>query len=123
MASLVLLVLLSPALYSYTATMVQPSSLPVGVRSVEWLRNHHGNWLVDEVERVYYGWKAPKKGGPQLTALPAVGGAASPTAHARAAAWPPRIKPVFAHPLPGEGVWKRRRTDRRPAGSAPDDLP
>ncbi|HXH97487.1 MAG TPA: phosphodiester glycosidase family protein, partial [Gaiellaceae bacterium] len=23
-----------------------------------------------------------------------------------AAAWPPRIRPVFAHPLPGEGVWK-----------------
>ncbi len=21
-------------------------------------------------------------------------------------AWPPRIKPVFAHPLPGEGIWK-----------------
>ena len=21
--------------------------------------------------------------------------------------WPPRIKPVFAHPLPGEGFWKR----------------
>jgi hypothetical protein len=21
--------------------------------------------------------------------------------------WPPRVKPVFAHPLPGEGVWKR----------------
>ena len=45
------LVLLSPAVYSYTATMVQPSSLPLGVRSVEWLRGHHGNWLVDEVEQ------------------------------------------------------------------------
>ena len=45
------LVLLSPAVYSYTATMLQPSSLPLGVRSVEWLRTHHGNWLVDEVEQ------------------------------------------------------------------------
>jgi Phosphodiester glycosidase len=103
-----LLVLLSPALYSYTATMVQPSSLPLGVRSVEWLRNHHGNWLVDEVEHVYYGWKTPKKGGPQLNALPAVGlrGRPTKTLH-RLAAWPPRIKPVFADPLPGEGAWKR----------------
>jgi hypothetical protein len=98
-----LLLLLTPAGYSYTATMLQPSSLPLGVRSVEWLRNHHGNWLVDEVEHVYYAWKAPKKGGPQLKTLPVVG----LSRHARVAAWPPPIKPVFAHPLPGEGVWKQ----------------
>jgi hypothetical protein len=98
-------VLLSPVFYSYASTMLQPSSLPLGVRSVEWLRNHHGNWLVDEVERVYYSWSAPKKGGPQLKSLPVVGlgGRARP----HRAAWPPRIKPVFVHPLPGEGVWKR----------------
>ena len=113
-----LLVLLSPALYSYTSTMLMPSSLPLGVRSVEWLRSHHGNWLVDEVEHVYYNWKAPKKGGPQLKALPAVGIApavtitrttarAVPRARAHVDVWPPRIKPVFAHALPGEGVWAR----------------
>ena len=109
------LALLSPAVYSYTATMLQPSSLPLGVRSVEWLRAHHGNWLVDEVEHLYYGLKAPKKGGPQLKSLPAVGLAPAPTAaggragwgRVRVAAWPPRIKPVFALPLPGEGIWKR----------------
>jgi len=104
-ALLAVVVLLSPALYSYTTTMLQPSSLPLGVRSVEWLRNNHGNWLVDETERIYYGWKAPKKGGPQLQALPAVG--LGVTARRRKAAWPPRIKPIFAHPLRGEGVWKR----------------
>jgi Phosphodiester glycosidase len=109
-----LAVLLSPAAYSYTATMLQPSSLPLGVRSVEWLRAHHGNWLVDEVESVYYGWKAPKKGGPQLSTLPTVGvgaaasaSAARARARARAAYLPPRIKPVFAVPLPGEGIWQR----------------
>jgi hypothetical protein len=95
--------------------MFRPSSLSFGVRSVEWVRAHHGNWLVDEIERIYYSWKAPKKGGPQLKSLPSVGEAA-PTAsrsigrpgqpHA-GAAWPPPIKPVFAHPLPGEGLWKR----------------
>ena len=26
--------------------------------------------------------------------------------HVRVEAWPPRIKPVFARPLPGEGVWE-----------------
>ncbi len=121
---LVVLVVLSPALYSYTATMLMPSSLPLGVRSVEWLRSHHGNWLVDEVESVYYRWKTPAKGGPQLESLPKVP-IAQPASHAAAqsgrrartpghaaahphvAAWPPRVKPVFPHPLPGEGVWVR----------------
>ena len=96
------LVLVSPAVYSYATTMAQPSSLPLGVRSVEWLRTHHGNWLVDQVEHVYYGWQTPKKGGPQLRSLPAVGLA---PAAADATPWPPRIKPVFAQPLPREGVW------------------
>ncbi len=110
---LAVLVLLSPAVYSYTTTMVQPSSLPLGVRSVEWLRSHHGNWLVDEVEHVYYSLKAPKKGGPQLKSLPAVGVAPAASTHtkrharARTASRPPRVRPVFTIPLPGEGIWKR----------------
>jgi hypothetical protein len=29
------------------------------------------------------------------------------SAHAVAATWPTRIKPVFPHPLPSEGVWRR----------------
>jgi len=102
-----MLALISPAVYSYTTTMVQPSSLPLGVRSVEWLRNHHANWLVDEVEHVYYTWNAPKKGGPQLRRLPLVGTRAPVRVGGRhARAWPTSVKPVFAHPLPGEGVWK-----------------
>ena len=112
---LTVLVLLAPALYSYTTTMLQPSSLPLGVRSVEWLRAHHGNWLVDEAEHIYYSWKAPKKGGPQLKTLPAVGvgPATSATGRRHSAGngqrdvWPPPITPVFRHPLPGEGVWAR----------------
>jgi hypothetical protein len=85
------------------------------VRSVEWVRQDvpFGNSLVDEAEHVYYTLNAPKKGGPPLRSLPPVGlsrpradrvRAAKTPAHA--AVWPPPIKPVFAHPLPGEGVWK-----------------
>jgi phosphodiester glycosidase len=121
-------VLLSPAIFSYTTTMIRPSSLPLRVRSVEWLRQHHGNWLVDEVEHVYYGWwKAPKPGGPQLTSLPTVGLAApsatvsassSPQSKGRATAepWPHPVRPLFATPLPGEGIW-------RPTGPAVDGGP
>ena len=99
------LVLLSPAFYSYSSTMVQPSSLPLGVRSVEWLRNNHMNWLVDETERIYYGLKAPTKGGPQLKALPALG-LAPVRASRPKAPWPQPIRSVFPHPLEGEGAWR-----------------
>jgi hypothetical protein len=112
--ALAVLILLSPAIYSYTTTMLRPSSLPLWPRSVEWLRQHHGNWLVDEVEHYYYSWTAPSKGGPQLKRLPAVGLAAAlkqkpltPRRTHRSARWPTAIKPVFSQPLPGEGVWHR----------------
>jgi hypothetical protein len=101
------LLLFAPALYSYTTTMLQPSSLPLSVRSVEWLRTHRMNWLVDEVEHIYYTWQTPAKGGPQLKTLPLVGvrKPARPRKPA-ARAGPQRITTVFAHPLPGEGVWR-----------------
>jgi hypothetical protein len=92
--------------------MLQPSSLPLWPRSVEWLRAHHGNWLVDEVEHYYYSWKAPSPGGPQLTSLPQVGVRGGGTSGARSAhrpagPLPPRIQLPFAgRLLAGEGVWK-----------------
>jgi hypothetical protein len=99
------LVLLSPAIYSWTRMATSPSSLPLGVRTVEWLRTHHFNWLVDDAEHVYYTWKTPAKGGPQLKTLPSVGSHAKPKVD-RSAPWPSPVQPVFAHPLPGEGVWR-----------------
>ncbi len=105
-----ILLALSPAIYSYTTTMMRPSSLPLWPRSVEWLRQHHGNWLVDEVEHYYFSFKAPSKGGPQLKQLPAVGLAAVANAKRvkrSLAEVPPKIRPVFAHPLPGEAVWEQ----------------
>jgi phosphodiester glycosidase len=103
---------LTPAIYSYVTTMMKPSSLPVWPRTVEWIRQHNGNWLVDEVERYYYTWKAPKKGGPPLKALPKVGVAAprlrpKAAAHHRPASpWPQRVRTVFVRALTGEGVWR-----------------
>jgi hypothetical protein len=103
----VILLLLLPAIYSYAHWMLRPSSMPFGARSVEWVRADvpYGNQVVDEVEHVYYTWNAPQKGGPQLKRLPTTG---RPTKAKKkeAAPWPPAIKPVFAHPLPGEGTWK-----------------
>jgi hypothetical protein len=102
--------LLLPVIYSYTTTMLKPSSLPLGVRTVEWIRHHGGNWTVDEIEHVWYSLHAPKKGGPPLTSLPTVGLSPevnpSPSPN-QPTPWPLPIKPVFPHALPGEGIWKR----------------
>jgi len=109
------LALLAWAIVSYTTWMLQPTSLVWSVQSVEWVRHQvpFGNWMADEGEHIYYTMNAPKKGGPQLKSLPTVGLSQTPASRARnpkvpahAAAWPPRITPVFAHALPGEGVWK-----------------
>ena len=115
-AAVLVLVPLLWLVASYTSWMLQPTSMSFGGRSAEWIRSlPGGNWVVDETEHYYYSLKAPKPGGPQLKSLPVVGRSepsTSPTrvnavakAPTRAAAWPPPITPVFAHPLPGEGIW------------------
>ena len=113
-------VVLSWAIVSYTAWMVQPTSMGSEARSAEWVRNEvpFGNWLVDNGEAIDYSLNAPKTGGPPLKTLPTVGLNPPRTSPPRsqAAAWPPAVKPVFPHPLPGEGVWK-------PAGPPVDGGP
>jgi hypothetical protein len=113
-----LLILLVPVLYSYTTTMLRPSSLPLGIRSVEWLRTNHGAWLVDESERLYYTWNAPAKGGPALQTLPIVGSAPVKTVRLRAHVYrPSAVVPLLRPVLPGEGIW--RSTGRIVDGGPP----
>ena len=104
------LIVLSWAIVSYTAWMLQPTSMQWKARSAEWVRNEvpFGNSMVDQGEHIYYSVNAPKTGGPQLKGLPTVGQSPARTSppKSQAAAWPPPVKPVFPHPLPGEGVWK-----------------
>lgn len=88
---------LSVLLCSYVTAMLRPSSLPLGVRSVEWLRANGAAWLVNDAESLYYSWSAPRKGGPALRALPTVGVPGALKA---------RIRPILAAALPGEGVWR-----------------
>jgi hypothetical protein len=115
-ATVVMLVPVVWLTVSYTRWMAAPTSESFSARSAEWVRSlPAGNWVVDKAEHYYYGLKAPKKGGPQLKSLPAVGLSSSPgnthrgatgKAPTSGATWPPPIIPVFAHPLPGEGIWK-----------------
>ena len=69
------LVVLSWAIVSYSAWMLQPTSMQWNERSAEWVRNEvpFGNWLVDQGESIDYSLNAPKTGGPQLKSLPTVG--------------------------------------------------
>ena len=95
-----------------------PSSLPVWPRSVEWVRQHHFSWLVDDVERYNALWfHTPQKGGPGLknctstsvdttNCFPSVGiTTGQHPKHTKTGYVPPNIKPVFQYRLPGEGVW------------------
>jgi hypothetical protein len=109
------LVALIPAAFSYLQTMSEPSNSSLGIRSVEWLRDHGAAGLVAKVESVYYSLTAPSKGGATLKALPGIGYAER--AHARrlaaerlAAAYRPhRVAPLIHPALPGEGVWRPTR--------------
>ncbi len=114
---------LVPAAFSYVQTMTEPSNSSLGIRSVEWLREHGAAGLVARVESTYYSLTAPEKGGPTLRALPTVGyGArAHPTLAARrgapsgtAAEYRPARVPALLHPaLAGEGVWRATRRGLR----------
>ncbi len=118
LVAIVVGVVLVPIGFSYVQAMMRPSSLPVGIRSVEWLRASGFAWLVNDVERLYYTRTAPKKGGPPLATLPSVGGISSaapkaPRAQRRAqhdtpaagTFLPAPIRAVIRPRLSGEGVW------------------
>jgi hypothetical protein len=111
------LVALLPVFASYASTMSEPSNSSLGIRTVEWLRDHGAAGLVSRVESAYYSLTAPSKGGPTLRALPKVGyGSAGAGAHhgaglavAATAYRPPRVPPLIHPALPGEGVWRATR--------------
>src|ERR1700752_4719604 len=90
----VVLGLLAPVGYSYASALTGPGTDALSVRSIEWLRDHHFRWLVNDVENWGYPHHQPERGG-------------------RAAGGPP----VFSFPLPGEGEWSPlgRAVDGNPA--------
>jgi len=113
LALLLAVLVLAPSAWSYTTTMAKPSSLLLGVRTVEWVRAHHGAWLVDSAEHVWFGWvNAPSARGPAARAIPRLALPASspaPQVPRTRDVLPANVPPVIAPALPGEGVW-------RPAG-------
>ena len=111
MALLAAVICLVPVAVSYVGTMTGASDSSLGIRTVEWLRDHGARGLVNTVENWYYSLNAPSKGGPALRSLPAQGGIlASRTPanrHIQVHHYyrPHSIKPLIQPALPGEGVW------------------
>jgi hypothetical protein len=111
------LLALLPVAISYLGAVRERSNSPLGIRTVEWLRNNGAADIVAKVESVYYTLTAPSKGGPTLRALPRVGYGAAVVAHTAAAAAaaaaseyrPPRVHAILHPALPGEGVWHATR--------------
>lgn len=111
-----------PAAFSYLKTVAEPSNSSLGIRTVEWLREHGAAGIVSQVESTYYSLTAPSKGGPALHELPRVGtngaGAATVARGTALAEYrPPRVAPMLTPSLPGEGVWRPARAE--PAAHAP----
>jgi hypothetical protein len=103
------LVVLIPVAISYLGALMQTSNAPLGIRTVEWLRDNGAADLVAKVESAYYTLTAPSKGGPTLRSLPhvGVGGAVAGT---NAEYEPARIHTILHPALPGEGVWHATRS-------------
>jgi len=86
-----------------------------GAKFVEWVRDHGGGGVVNDIERWWYSHHQPPKGGTPKGGIPTV---AAPTAGRHPAAVPakpvidprdvapPPVPTVVASPLPGEGEWK-----------------
>jgi hypothetical protein len=130
-ALFVVLALLAPAAWSYTKAVTAPGNVPLGVRSVEWVRDHHGRWLVNDIESFWYNHHKPKKGGvpQQSLALPADTAAVAPPVAATPASpattvpagpahlpAPAPLVPILSPALPNEGQWQ-------PLGQLVDGVP
>jgi hypothetical protein len=111
-AVLASLLALVPVLVSYAGVVLQTSNSSLGIRTVEWLRDHGARGLVNAVESLYYSANAPSPGGPALRRLPTPPGGLSGIGAAKglsasaSAYHPPKIVPTISPALPGEGVWR-----------------
>jgi hypothetical protein len=112
------LVVLLPSAISFIGAMSGRSNTALGVRSVEWLRDHGAAGIVAQVEDWYYTLTAPAKGGAAAKAVPKVGLGSLPAATQQLPVYerPQTVRSMIIPALPGEGTWKATRSG---LGSAP----
>jgi hypothetical protein len=108
--------LLLPVGWSYVGAVTKPSNQSLGVRSVEWLKDNHLRWLVNDIENFWYNHHKPKKGGAPKVPLagpthptdgkpPSALGWATTAPSLMHLPAPLPIVPIVHNPLPGEGEW------------------
>jgi Phosphodiester glycosidase len=110
----VLVALLIPAGWSYYRAVTARGTDPVGVRTVEWLKDNGMNGVVNSIEHWWYSHNQPPVGGKLKHGLPhaqAVAGSAgkkAPTGPVAPPHLPPplNMQPLVTTPLAGEGVWQ-----------------
>lgn len=103
--------------WSVGGALTAPGTDSAAARLAEWGRDHGLGGVVTWLERQQYRRHQPKIGGaPRGGIPPAAGGLTTPTTPDPGLPTPPRIRPLAAHPLPGEGEWQTVVTvDHRPA--------
>jgi hypothetical protein len=128
----VIVLALIPVGWSYAHALNAPGNTPAGIRSVEWLKDHHLKWMVNDIENFWYTHHKPKTGGApsgalaatiqsgadqprtSLTTIPytpsqpgSAAGGTQPGIIGQVRRPPSPIPPVVATPIPGEGEWIR----------------
>lgn len=106
---LVLAALMVPVGWSYTGYLTAAGDAPVGVRSVDWLRDHGFESVVNNIEQWWYtrtkptGTQVPTTDLPKALRPKALGAAATsaPTSQP-----PSTIPTLVSPPQTGEGVWQ-----------------
>ncbi|MBL7260231.1 hypothetical protein [Paractinoplanes lichenicola] len=105
---LLVAVLLAVPGISYARALTAPGSATLGMRTVDWIRAHGGNPVINAIENWYYTRHQPSTGAPDPASLPQV----TVTKKAPDSAPPPRLPTLPGVPaLPGESVWTPGRTD------------
>ena len=119
-------ILVAVPAWSLGRVMLADNTDPLGVRVVEWARDHHLSGIVNRIENFWYTHNQPPRGGTPKGGIPNTPApVASAVKHAPTAAAPTtplqdkppaNIVPFPSTPLPGEGVF-------RPAGREVNGTP
>ncbi|MBU2668001.1 phosphodiester glycosidase family protein [Actinoplanes bogorensis] len=96
---------------SYVQALTAPGSATFTMRTVDWIRGHGGNPVINAIENWYYTRKKPAAGPPDSATLPT---AAAPSRNAVKDTQGPAALPLLpgVTRLPGESTWHAGRLAR-----------
>ena len=115
--AVLVVLLLIPVGWSYVHALQRPGNESVGIRSVEWIRDHGGNGIVNTIERWWYTNNPPPEGGsPRRIAMQQTAGNVPVPTRVASPTLPPQPEHLTAPtlrvntPAPNvaenEGIWQ-----------------